>query len=332
MDLKIKKTKLVEIGSVKIPETFYRRITSGIEKLDVLFGGSALPGVLPGSTFTLTAAGGCGKTTLMLQWLDALTKIGFECAIVSGEESIYQIAFNAKRLGVEKVKVANMNNIDEIASLGKDFDVVVIDSFQSMHASDDLNTKELEKYVVETICAAGKKTECVFGFIMHHTKAGLMKGGTVIIHTVDANFGIEIPDDTEVRNIFTDGKNRFGPPGEFTAAFTAQGYDFTIDAVESSSDEKKRMGSAEGSKGANRKLELEKLKAAGREKGTITLRMASEIIGDMQRARFLMSDLHLAGIFIKSGRGNKATFRFEPKSEAPVEVKPETKTTEGVLG
>lgn len=332
MDLKIKKTKLVEIGSVKIPDTFYRRITSGIDKLDVLFGGSALPGALPGSTFTLTAPGGCGKTTLMLHWLDALTKLGYRCAIVSGEESIYQIAFNAKRLNVEKVMVANMNDIDEIAALGKEYDVVVIDSFQSMRTKEELNSRELEKYVVETVCEAAKKTECIFGFIMHHTKSGQMKGGTIIIHTVDANFGIEIPDDTETRCIFTDGKNRFGPPGEFTAPFTAQGYDFTIDCVESASAESKRMGSSpEGSKGAERKANIEKLKAAGKEKGSLTLRNASEILGDMQKARFLMSDLHLQGVFVKTGRGEKAAFKYvEPVKE---EVKPtETKTDEGVQG
>lgn len=333
MDLKhIKKTKLVPVGSVKIPDSFYRRMVSGIDKLDVLFGGSGpLKGLLPGSTFTLTAKGGCGKTTLLLQYCEALCEQGFACAVISGEESIHQIAFNAKRLNVTKTMVANMNDIDEIAKLGEDFDLIIIDSFQSMQTKEEKNKNELEKYVVETICDAGKKTECCFGFIMHHTKSGDMKGGTIIIHTVDANFAIEIPDDTETRCIFTDGKNRFGPPGEFTAPFTATGYDFTIDVVESLAAENKRMGGSvnAGSKGALRATQIEMLKKAGRERKTLTLKAASELIGDMQRARFLMSDLHMQGVFVKSGRGSNATFDYNYEQDKVVEKAPtETKTDE----
>lgn len=324
MKLNIKKTKLVEIGKVEIPAVFFRRIVSGITKMDVLFGGSGMPGLLPGSTFTLTAPGGCGKTTLMLQFMNELVKQGFKCAIVSGEESIFQLALNAKRLNVTDLKVANMTDIDEVANLAEDYDMVVIDSFQAMQINEKkngkMNSRKAESYKLQTIIDAGKKHECVFGFIMHHTKSGQMKGSTEIIHAVDANFGISVVEDqTEMRCIYTDGKNRFGPPGEFSAAFQTSGYDFTIDAVETSAEEKKRMGSAPGGKGARRASEIDSLLKAGEAKGSLTLKDASDIIGDMQRARFLMSDLHMSGMFKKTSRGSKAVFEFvkqEPKPEA----------------
>lgn len=318
----INKTALKPIGQVKIPQAFYRRICSGIEKMDILFGGPVekTKGLLPGSSFTLTAPGGCGKTTLMLQYAEALCEQGYACAILSGEESVHQIAFTAQRLNVKKVMVANINNIDAIAALMIDYDFVVIDSFQSMKPDAKVarekgirNPKQIEKYCVETLTSAGKKHECAVGFIMHHTKGGQMKGGTIIIHTVDANFCIWAPEvDNPTRWVETDGKNRFGPPGKFSAAFESTGYDFSVDAVETEDEERKRMhagpsgaGNALGSsKGARRAKELELLKAVEK----LTLAEAAKIIGDMQRARFLMSDLHLEGVFKKEGRGATAVF------------------------
>ena len=320
------KTSLKPVGSIKIPQAFYRRMISGIDKMDTLFGGPVdkTKGLLPGSSFTLTAPGGCGKTTLMLQYAEAMCEQGYACAVVSGEESVHQIAYTAQRLGVKKVMVANINNIDAIAEIMIDFDLIIIDSFQSMKPDAKTvkekgirNPKQVEKYCVETLCSAGKKHECAVGFIMHHTKGGVMKGGTIIIHTVDANFCISAPDvDNPTRWVETDGKNRFGPPGKFSAAFEATGYDFSVDAVETADEEKARMNGSSGgsaqkhSKGARRQEELNLLKAVER----LTLAEAAKIIGDMQRARFLMSDLHLEGVFKKEGRGASAVFVRQTQS------------------
>ena len=337
----ITKTKMQRVGGIKIPDIFFRRLKSGIDKMDQLFGGSINPGVLPGSSFTITGVGGTGKSCLMLQWLQAFSKQGYACAVASGEESIYQIALTAKRLDVTDVMVANISDIDAVAELTKQYDILIVDSFQSMHPSparEKLGIKgarKVEKYCVETLCSAGKENECVIGFVMHHTKAGVMKGGTIVIHTVDANFEIWAPEpDIPTRWIETSLKNRFGPPWKFSAAFEATGYDFTVDIEESVDDELKRaglsptMGKAgvfEG-KGARRASEIATLL----ENETLTLAQGAEIVGDMQRARFILSDLHLQGLFVKTGRGATALFTRTPAGTAKLKPVLQPKTEEAV--
>ena len=73
MDLQIEQTRLTKVKNIKIPDIFTRRMKTGISRIDNLFE----EGILPGSAFTLTAKAGCGKTTLMLQILDGMTKNGY---------------------------------------------------------------------------------------------------------------------------------------------------------------------------------------------------------------------------------------------------------------
>ena len=57
MKLNIKSNKLQKVSAIDIPDRFFNRMSTGVAELDSLFGG----GILPGSTFTLTAAPGTGK-------------------------------------------------------------------------------------------------------------------------------------------------------------------------------------------------------------------------------------------------------------------------------
>jgi len=74
MNLDITKTTFKSIGDIAIPEIFNRRIKTGITEVDDFFG----QGLLPGQTFTLTAKAGGGKTTFMLQVLEALARQGYK--------------------------------------------------------------------------------------------------------------------------------------------------------------------------------------------------------------------------------------------------------------
>lgn len=51
MDLKINKSEFIKAEDVKISDIFYRRLQSGINKIDEFMSG----GFLPGSSFTLAA-------------------------------------------------------------------------------------------------------------------------------------------------------------------------------------------------------------------------------------------------------------------------------------
>lgn len=341
MDLNIKKTKLAQAQNIDIPEIFYRRIVSGIDKLDILFGGPGekTKGVLPGSTNTLTAPGGCGKTTLMLQWGESLCERGYAAAIVSGEESRAQIAFNAKRLGVKKLLIGNSSDVDSITQLMEDLDVIIIDSFQAMRPSAAAvkehkihNTRKIEQYCLETIIKAAQKTECAVMFIMHHTKGGQMKGSTNITHSVDGNFCIWQPEpDSPNRWVETDGKNRFGPPGKFSAALTDTGYDFSIDLVESEEDERKRMNGGDGkaggwSKGARRQAEIDAILSL--KEITFNTPIPGFEDMDIMRKRELLSSLHLGGELVKEGRGQKCKFTNPKWVEPTKEVSGQTEEVE----
>ena len=69
---------------------------------------------------------------------------------------------------------------------------------------------------------------------MHLTKAGKLKGTTLVPHTVDANLNIMIDaevDDTARRIWFS--KNRFGPANDLTLYMTSKGYDMNSKVVTS---------------------------------------------------------------------------------------------------
>lgn len=309
MDLKLKSTKLVAIGDIEIPEVFTRRFKSGIEKMDILFGDIANPGILPGSSFCLWAGPGSGKTTLMLQYLEALCTQGYECAIVSGEESIFQIAYTAKRIGVSKVHVANETDFDKIAEMTKKYDVVIIDSFQAMrcdpkkHPKIANNKNKREEYGCTKLLDAGHKNECVIGFILHVTKGGGGKGGMILFHAPDALFYITKSDDTNVRFVHTD-KNRFGKPNSFSAGLNDNGFDFSVEAQET-----QQVQPDEKAKGVRKKHEMFKILSwFNDEQKEIDFTIASNLIGDLWRARCALSDLHVATCLVKSGRGKDAKF------------------------
>ncbi|NDB87179.1 MAG: hypothetical protein EB127_31530, partial [Alphaproteobacteria bacterium] len=88
MNIKLANTPFVKIKDVTIPDIYFRRMKCGIEKIDAMFG----DGILPGSSITVTARAGLGKTTLVLQMLEGLNKNGYRVGYCSSEESVAQLA------------------------------------------------------------------------------------------------------------------------------------------------------------------------------------------------------------------------------------------------
>ena len=74
MNLDIEKNDFQQVRDIDIPDLFYNRYKTGIEVLDDLFE----DGILPGSSFTVTAAAGTGKTRFLLQLLEAMTNKDIE--------------------------------------------------------------------------------------------------------------------------------------------------------------------------------------------------------------------------------------------------------------
>ena len=78
MNIKVGSTKFTHVSEVVIPDVYYRRLKCGNEKIDAAFG----DGILPGSSITLTARAGMGKTTFVLQLLELLNNQGDRKSVV----------------------------------------------------------------------------------------------------------------------------------------------------------------------------------------------------------------------------------------------------------
>ena len=303
MELGIDNTKLTKISEIKIPDIFNRRLKTGINKIDVLFD----EGILPGSAMTLTAKAGCGKTTFMLQVLNGLTKNGYKTGYFSGEESIYQLAYTANRVESTDVSIANETDIDVISKYMKELDLIVIDSFQALTTKTKMNSRALEKYAVQTLTRVAKETECTVVFIMHLTKSGDLKGGTIVPHTVDANVKIDRVadvDDEGARVIYFE-KNRFGPLNELECIIGRTGYDF--DAVVVREDEPTKVKSKKDRKSED----YEKIMNALKEQngGGLNISDIAKIMeGNAGKAYSRLRDLIISEKIEKTGRGSNAGY------------------------
>mgnify|MGYP000320550932 CR=1 FL=1 len=300
MNLNFETTKLTKVKDIKIPDVFNRRLKTGINKIDVLFD----EGILPGSAHTLTAKAGCGKTTFMLQILDGMSKNGYNVGYFSGEESVYQLAYTAKRVNADDVPVANVTDIDQIKHMMKDLDLLVVDSFQALTTKHKMNSRQLEKYAVQTLTRHAKVTECTVVFIMHLTKSGDLKGGTIVPHTVDSNIKIDRvadADDDAARVIYFE-KNRFGPLNELECTIGRAGYDFDAQVVR---DDDTKVNSKRGRKSD----EYNKLVEHVINNNNITISEASRLLdNDPNKAYGRLRDLVITGRLIKTGRGTNGVW------------------------
>ena len=218
-------------ADVKIPDIYSRRYKSGKEDLDNIFGGM---GFMPNLTFTLAAAPGTGKTSMLLQILELLEQNGKRTAYISGEENVEQLAFTSARLNVNRVPLANLTDIDDIcdAAIQNKFDFVVLDSLPAISSKKKMNKKQLEEYITTKIVQTAKEHEIVIGTILHFTKGGTYKGSTLLPHSVDCNIIMtRNKDDYNLRDVDVT-KNRFGSAGQAIFEMTPRG--FTFEAVESS--------------------------------------------------------------------------------------------------
>lgn len=301
MNLNYTATEFKSVSDIEIPDIFYRRYKSGIGVIDDLFG----EGILPGSSITMCASAGCGKTTLLLQIFEGLAKNGYETAYASGEENTFQLAFTCNRIGVKEVAVANMTDIDDLAAQMKNYDAMVIDSFQALTSRKKMNTRELERYAVSTLTRAAKDTECTLFFIMHLTKDGKLKGSTLVPHTVDVNMNIEIDADVsdDARRIFFT-KNRFGPLNELTMYIGANGYDFSTPVVVEETENK-----AKGKKG-KKKQELEAIMSMKEPPHITADRVMKTLNVEYMRANYLLADLVNNNKLAKFGKGKKAIYKM----------------------
>jgi len=180
----------------------------------------------------------------------------------------------------------------------ENMDVIVVDSFQGL-VKGNKRGRDLEKYCIEKLVVRAKETECAVILICHNTKAGGIKGSSLIIHAVDVNISINLIKDAEMnaRCIRFD-KNRFGPATDIECFIEYSGYDFETEVVVDKKEKDDRPSKADRKKEQREAiLKLDK----------ITLPEVCQKLGiDSTRAGFLIRELQNEGKLVKNGRGAEA--------------------------
>lgn len=192
------------------------RTPTGIEEFDRVLGG----GIVEGSVILIGGEPGIGKSTLLLQALDALQRQDLQTLLVAGEESAGQIAARARRLGVadSPIQVLAEIQLEKILSVIEATKpaVVVVDSIQTLYSEQLTSAPGSVAQVREcaahlTRCAKASGT-CII-FVGHVTKEGSLAGPRVLEHMVDTSLMFEGDTHSSYRLVRA-LKNRFGSVSE----------------------------------------------------------------------------------------------------------------------
>lgn len=303
MNLGLKNQNFTKVSDIVIPDIYYKRLKTGVGRIDRAFG----DGFLPGSIFTVTGSPGAGKTTYLLQVLELLAQHGYKVAYASGEECVEMMACNCHRIGVKNVLISNQTDIKSLIKTTKEVDFLVVDSFSSL-TSDIKSLRQHEKYCIQELCKASKANECTVGIVLHISKTGQYKGGTIIPHSVDTVVHlhrdmVEGQPDRYVTCTVT--KNRFGPTSETTLLLTGAGYDWDYQPQAG-------QGNTESvaPKSQRKDQEMKKVMELANKCSIVTLKSAKKALAESdQRTSYILRELTLKGKLDKTGRGQAATYK-----------------------
>lgn len=206
------------ISITEIKEDNIERISSYEKELDSVLGG----GIVPGSLTLIGGSPGIGKSTLLLKVAGNLAANDKKSLYVSAEESAGQIKLRANRLGANQKELYLLAEIrlekifEELRSAQKKYDLVIIDSIQTIY-SDALSSApgsvtQVREITFELMRFA-KETHTAIFIIGHITKEGSIAGPRVLEHMVDTVLYFEGDSSKEIR-ILRAFKNRFGTTSE----------------------------------------------------------------------------------------------------------------------
>lgn len=188
-----------------------KRLKTGIGDMDEVFGG----GVVVGSVNLIAGQPGIGKSTLLLQIADAISK-NARVLYVSGEESAHQVGIRAKRLGLSssKLKLVAASSTDEIAmTIAKnDYDLVIVDSVQTVACEAVASAAGSVSQITNStkiLSAAAKQSGTSLIVVGHVTKEGSIAGPKLLEHIVDVVLQLE-GDRYGGFKVLRSSKNRYG--------------------------------------------------------------------------------------------------------------------------
>ncbi len=191
------------------------RISTGIKELDRTLGG----GVVMGSVVLIGGDPGIGKSTLTLQSMKGLAKLG-NLLYVSGEESPEQIKIRADRLNItsDNIILLPETSLEGIIDQARKVKpkIIVIDSIQTIFSlelpSAPGSVSQIRECATKLMFLAKKQGIPLF-IIGHVTKDGAIAGPKVLEHIVDTVLYFEGDKGNPFR-ILRAVKNRFGSTNE----------------------------------------------------------------------------------------------------------------------
>lgn len=207
-------TKIEKIMDIKIADE--DRITTCLEELDRVLGG----GLVKGSLILVGGDPGIGKSTLLIQVANNISRVGLKVLYVSAEESTKQIKLRSDRLSVQakELYLLSETNMDVVINAIDNLnpDLLIIDSIQTVYNPNLESAPGSVSQVRETTATLMRlaKTRDMATFIVGHvTKEGSIAGPRVLEHMVDTVLYFE-GERHHTYRVLRGVKNRFGSTNE----------------------------------------------------------------------------------------------------------------------
>lgn len=208
-----REVKVLSLAEVEADDQ--ERMTTGMQELDRVLGG----GIVPGSLILVGGDPGIGKSTLLLQVCQKISK-NKNVLYISGEESPAQIKLRANRMGAfnENLKILCETSLDIIRNVieNKRPELVIIDSIQTMYSEEVASAPGSVSQVREAtnvFMQLAKGLGVTIFIVGHVTKEGTVAGPRVLEHMVDTVLYFEGDRHASYR-ILRGVKNRFGSTNE----------------------------------------------------------------------------------------------------------------------
>jgi DNA repair protein RadA/Sms len=191
------------------------RWITGSTELDRVLGG----GLVPGSVTLLGGDPGIGKSTLLLQAGDSLSR-QLVTLYVTGEESLQQVALRAQRLATasDSLQLLAETSVETVLAQAAAIkaQVLVIDSIQTMCTetveSSPGSASQVRESAAQLVRFAKASNTAVL-IIGHVTKEGALAGPRILEHMVDTVLYFESDAGSRYRLVRAI-KNRFGAANE----------------------------------------------------------------------------------------------------------------------
>jgi DNA repair protein RadA/Sms len=233
---------LVDVESnildIVVPEAMKHAVSTGFKEVDLLFAGD---GLVPSTSALITGVPGSGKTTLMIQLANAITRTGNVCVYNVGEESLFQVKRVVERLRLthgfipsyHRTAEALIKHVEEVRALypGKQI-FIVQDSLQTLEIEPVLDPEtgkrpkgrppSQDAQSLMALCQLTKFVKGTFDILLmvgHVNKQGEFAGKQTIKHAIDCHLHLALDDNANSESwgtrIVLMKKNRFGVAGVY---------------------------------------------------------------------------------------------------------------------